>query len=194
MKNPSLHLFLAIATLTTAACSKKSESPQPTTAPAAATPPAAAPSSIAEAAKTAVSETKAATQTATNDLKSAATNLQAQATAAAQSATAKTESTLSSLASNLTPANLTSWYEGVSKDSGALITSLGAKAAELGAQASPKFKSLYDQAVVQKKNFDSIYTQAKDGGIAKWAELYPKLQASWGDLSKTLTEAKALLN
>lgn len=111
----------------------------------------------------------------------------------ATSAATSTISALPPLTQNLSPANFSAWYEKASAESSGIIASLATKAAELGGQASPEFKSLYDTALAQKKTFDEVSTQLKAGGLTQWATLYPKLQTSWTDLSKSLTDAKALL-
>ena len=116
------------------------------------------------------------------------------ATSATSASTTESTFSLQTLAQNLTPANFSAWYDKASAESSGIISSLATKAAELGSQASPKFKSLYDTALAQKKNFDDISAQIKGGGLTQWAQLYPKLQSSWSDLSKSLTEAKALLS
>ena len=116
----------------------------------------------------------------------------ADATGASGSTTATTGS-IPTLTQNLNPANFSAWYEKASAESSGIIASLATKAAELGSQASPEFKSLYATAVAQKKTFDEVSTQLKTGGLTQWAALYPKLQASWTDLSKSLTDAKTLL-
>ena len=107
--------------------------------------------------------------------------------------TATQNSLLTGLAKNLNPANFSSWYEQASQESSGIIASLATKAAELGSSASPDFKSLYDSALVQKKNFDDVVTKLKTSGISQWTELYPTLQSSWSELSKSLVSAKALL-
>jgi len=122
-----------------------------------------------------------------------ATNSTPAAPATTTSETSPTTSSLTSLAQNLNPANFSSWYEQASKESSGIIASLGAKAAELGSSASPEFKSLYETALTQKKTFDDVSSKLKSGGIAQWAELYPTLQNSWSDLSKSLVTAKTLL-
>ncbi len=111
------------------------------------------------------------------------------------SATPSSTSTtsLQSLAQNLTPANFSAWYDKASAESSGILSSLATKAADLGSQASPQFKSLYETALAQKKTFDEVSAQIKSGGLTQWAALYPKLQTSWTDLSKSLTDAKALL-
>ena len=147
-------------------------------------------------AQRAANDLKAQATSAKNSLLSSASALKTDATAnTASTAPASTSSTssLQSLAQNLNPSNFSAWYEKASAESSGIITSLASKAAELGSQASPQFKSLYETALSQKKTFDEVSSQIKAGGLTQWAQLYPKLQTSWTDLSKSLTDAKALL-
>ncbi|ATC63579.1 hypothetical protein CMV30_06210 [Nibricoccus aquaticus] len=132
----------------------------------------------------------------TNLLNKASTLSATNSTPAAPATTSETSpatASLTSLAQNLNPANFSSWYEQASKESSGIIASLGAKAAELGSSASPELKSLYETALTQKKTFDDVSSKLKSGGLAQWAELYPTLQNSWSDLSKSLITAKTLL-
>jgi hypothetical protein len=145
---------------------------------------------VAEAQR-AAADLKAQATSAKNSFLSSATALKSEATTA--NAAPVSDSPLPTLTQNLNPANFSAWYEQASKESSGIIASLATKAAELGSQSSPEFKSLYETALAQKQTFDEVSTQLKTGGITQWAALYPKLQTSWTDLSKSLTEAKTLL-
>jgi outer membrane biosynthesis protein TonB len=154
----------------------------------------------AATAKAKAAELQAQAEQKVADLKAQATSAKnSLLTSASSAATNATPSTATSATpattslQSLTPANFSAWYDKASAESSGIITSLASKAAELGSQASPQFKSLYDTALVQKKTFDDVSAQLKTGGITQWASLYPKLQTSWTDLSKSLTEAKTLL-
>lgn len=155
--------------------------------------------------KLAADKLKQQTTDASNALLAKANAFKSDATTATQNASSATSvsasatpssasnTSLQSLAQNLTPANFSAWYDKASAESSGIISSLATKAADLGSQASPQFKSFYETVLSQKKTFDEVSAQIKSGGLTQWAVLYPKLQTSWTDLSKSLTDAKALL-